>query len=132
MVGRGLHSESLRAELPRKRHSRTLTPSPRPATLQTLRIKTFLSTLPASAANEPSLSNSVEDEGEMRSAINLPINTGSGGFLCVFVVLLVAVLLLFLAKHLEMLQKDYTPSAKWNKEALCQGNGQVMANTSTS
>lgn len=49
----------------------------------------------------------------MKSVINLPLNT---------------VFFSFLAKHIEMLQEDCTPSAKRNKEALSQGNGQVMAN----
>lgn len=48
----------------------------------------------------------------MKSVINLPLNTD----------------FFFFWRNTEMLQKDYTPSAKCNKEALSQGNGQVMAN----
>lgn len=47
----------------------------------------------------------------MKSVINLPLNT-----------------IFLFGEHMEMLQEDYTPSAKCNKEVLSQGNGQVMAN----
>lgn len=49
----------------------------------------------------------------MKSVINLPLHADF--------------FFSFFWRNIEMLQKDCTPSAKGNKEALSQGNGQVMA-----
>lgn len=99
--------------------------APSPQSLQNKNLgDRLLSSLPAPAANDSVLFHGAGDEEGMRSVINLPLNTDFS-FLFFF-------FFSFLAKHIKMLQEDWAPSAKRNKEALSRGNGRVMANKAPS